>query len=343
MRESLNRLAAICAVVLPDILRVGGILVIFVAIGEVGYRQLTPDVRRGIDRGDVEFHIVHQQMKRSLQKDSATVTIVGDSSCLMGIEVAELNRTAGIPKYKSLCTIGFVGPRGYAALVGRSAKANGGPPAKVLLFIHPVQFQREPSWEPWADMVVENPDQPTPTGLNHSRYYWQSLLHAILPSKSLSGAYGIYYGPKENFIAQVYASGDAIDPAMGLDIFPADFEGARPGDNYLPPRHLDYSSNELFLESLSTFRDGLLRNLVSPANTYVVIAPVPQKLDDSSRKALDHAKLVLSERLGLDRANVFCVVEELPSSYFSTQTHLNRYGKKAFTKLLVEELRKRGI
>src|SRR4051812_35657736 len=115
----------------------------------------------------VDTLIIKAQRERARQLRAPEVALVGDSSCLMGIDASllgsELKRSV-----ESLCSLASLGPRGYAALV-EMMMAHGATPDRLIIVFHPVQFRRDPSWDSWLEMLKAGP--PPPVGLEWTLDY----------------------------------------------------------------------------------------------------------------------------------------------------------------------------
>src|SRR2546421_598668 len=115
------------------------------------------------------------------------MAFIGDSSCLMGFHVSSLQGLLPTQRIESFCSMGYVGPAGYAAIIDKMV-ARGATPKKLIIAMHPVQFAREKSWNGWVNFVRDDPlavpvrvDYPK-GGLDYLRTSWlERMIYNPLP------------------------------------------------------------------------------------------------------------------------------------------------------------------
>jgi len=279
-----------------------------------------PAKTRLMQASGVEHFIVLEQLSRS-KAIKADIGFLGDSSCLMGIDPFLLDRRLG--SVESYCTLGFVGPAGYAAMLDRMIEHHTQPEALVLAF-HPAVFARNAEWDGWVNFV-QNPDGNWPdlwfpfSGLSYLRTEWLSLgLFSPLP-----GAYGRFYGGEANFRRQIhYGKGGAIDPAILLR-----------GEKNVGIEGVPFNPtpNSLFLTALDRLAESIRQ--FGPERTFLLITPVPESYDTAGYEARMHyTARSIAQRIGIGLGNIIEMPVSYPNALFSTVTHLNRMGRPQFTR-----------
>ena len=211
---------------------------------------------------------------------------------------------------------------------------------KVLVFMfHPATFQRAPSWEYWPGFVknagkVEAPNLHFPrSALDYLEFEWIGrLIYSPLP-----GAYGRYYGGEGEFRSTIRArQGSAIDPNVGLNI--SSLEALRPAPTKPGGAATDFSWNEAYAEALKVLGETI-RTLPPQTRVYLVIAPVPDVAFPAEIEAQRTERIrQIAAVLGIDDDHVLPTPGAMFAAYFSSHTHLNRWGQVVFTDILSKEL-----
>ncbi len=284
---------------------------------------------------------MHEQVQR-LHTSNPDIAFFGDSSCLMGINAMllseRLDTTVG-----NYCTLGHVGPGGYALMLERLAAV--GSPRLVVLGLHPVQFQREAGWEDWPEFVAASAAVPAPKlepvlgGLDYVRtQVVGGLIYSPIP-----GSYGRYYGGAGAFRDFLRASsGSAIDPRRGMRWQTEhEFRGANAAHRDLYSEagfDVDFSLNARYRAALQ--RLGLSVAALGRDRVYLVVPPVPDTLLSPQQRTMRVQALAEHRRiLGIEAHQVLVTPAAMPDGNFSSRAHLNRWGQLAFTRLLAEQLR----
>jgi hypothetical protein len=278
---------------------------------------------------------VAEQLRRAATLPPQDLIFVGDSSCLMGIDVPALRRALPGRRIESLCTIGYVGPAGYARMI--EAAAARGAPGLLVLVLHPAQFQRDPRWEPWAAFGMPGAQDALPPGamdaLDHVRLAWLSpVLYTPLP-----GPYARYYGGEAALARTlVRRGGSLIDPAAGLRAASAATPPA-PTAKVAAAGPVSYARNPAFEMALATLRPVLAA--FGPERVRLLIAPVPDTHHGpGAETARAAAARDIADRLGLPPTSILPTPATLPAADFSTPTHLHRRGARLFTDQLLPVL-----
>ena len=280
----------------------------------------------------IDMLIVKVQRDRAAQLPAPDIAFVGDSSCLMDIDIRRLRGALPRRSIESLCTLAFVGPAGYALLVDRMLD-RGAAPGKVVLVFNPVQFQREESWDVWLKIIADGPVRPTADlagwALDYFRRKWfDEAFYTPLPAD-----YGKYYGGATQLEAVIRDNhGSAIDPNAGLDIGSlAEFQRrAADWQVTVPDKPAFFTLNDLFRQALIPLAHTVARFGVQ--RTYLIVTPV-RDVNYSAQTAADLAASTqqIAAALGIPARNVIATQPVMPAPYFSTATHLNRWGRELYT------------
>lgn len=312
---------------------------VLLGIAYVGYR-ISPQFTRNSRFASADTFVVLEQLRRSTRLGAVDLDFIGDSSCLMGIDVPILMSSFPGRSIESLCMLAFVGPEGYAAVIDRMIGQSLRPKRLVLVF-HPIQFRRDLSWDSWVRLVrsggvTETSDLEFPTaGLDFLRVEGLApLLYRPLP-----GAYGLFYGGAGGFISTIASHhGSAVDPGSALAIGSfQEFESLLSRSVPQQGAPISYVMNDLFERSLEPLAKTLDR--FGRDDVYLIVSPVPQsnygpQAELERREAIE----TLERRLGLSPDHLIKSVPSLPDIAFSSQTHLNRWGRVLFTRDLATRL-----
>jgi hypothetical protein len=256
----------------------------------------------------------------------------------MGLDPKLLGRALDGRNVQSFCSIGFLGPAGYARMLDSMIVRNAAPKALVFMF-HPVTFRREASWEYWPAFVrnagqAEAPSLRFPrSALDYLEFEWLSrLIYNPLP-----GAYGRYYGGEGAFRAAIEArQGSAIDPNTGLNVSRIEAMIASPSPPY--GEATDFSINQSYRDALSTLGETI-RKLPPRTAVYLIVSPLPDytfrpgTLDQRAGRAKD-----IALALGIDNSHILDTPATLYAPYFASTTHLNRWGQQIYSAELAKQL-----
>lgn len=288
---------------------------------------------------DMDRTILLHQSWAASQRHNAQMLFVGDSSCLMNVDVTELSATLAKPTL-NLATFSYVDLESHAHLVNRFAQINPGQPDTVVLLIHPQTLRLgEPSAYHTAllrtALSLQLPNstrnsniEPTSPvswirkadllGINLVR---ERLLGPLIPIP-LPGQYGRVYGFTQDLWNKLTAQqGSLVDPHT--------FDPAKTRAN------TEYRIAPRFQKEAPRFRQ------ICPPNTRIAVGltplPVSMAQPDNDRvyremladlgRWLD-ADLLLTE-----------LPTTMPDAQFATLTHLNANGRQVFTTLLTAELK----
>ena len=295
----------------------------------------------------IETYIVLEQIRRSERLPAADLAFLGDSSCLFGVHIPTLLQTFPGSRIESFCTIGFVGPDGYAAMLDKMI-ARGRQPGKLVLVFNPIQFERDPRWNEWPAFIrtdhFEAPSVLTfpAGGLEYIRLLMERAVYNPLP-----GAYAVYYGGKDQFISTIWSEhGSAIEPNRMLDVPSLTaFRATLPGHVLLKPLpgSKPFKMNAEFekaLDSLSATLSKLDRSRI-----YLVITPVNSvNAQGGPQSFYGEAGQRIAARLGLDRSQFLDTPSVmLDILYAHYPSHLHRWGRVIYTEQLAKALADQSV
>jgi hypothetical protein len=279
-------------------------------------------------RGAVETEVIRAQMERAeVIPADPDVLLVGDSSGLMGIDAERLADLLGGAKVESLNMLGFVGPRGFAAVLERFI-ARGGHVNRLLVVFQGQSLNRPVNWRNWERVVIRGSWDVVPP----DRWFpgvRARLLAAAAPILyvPMDGRLGDYYGPASalrRFIRTHH--GSAIEPGVRgstIALF-----SLRPG----------FALTKEFLDGVDALKEPVEQ--IGRARTRLILMPDPDAYDseDVLRKRYD-AEQTLLRRLQLDPALQIETPSFVSSADFATATHLNPVGRERFTGMLADKLK----
>lgn len=311
-------------------------------LGGLWLSSARPDLLEDIHTPNVDYQIVKAQMRRLTELTDGDIAILGDSSALMGIDPAILEKSLG-RGVESYATLGYVGPQGYAHMLDLLA-ARPGSVRNVLLVFHPIQFHREQFMEVWIPLLhnwnTRQVASPTLAPLELAR----SLANRHLVYSPLPGTYAAYYGSPENFVRTIHENkGSAIDPGTGLRQRRLEDVENSPSQGYANIDLGILDITDLYRQSLEHLRESIAS--LGPEKVYLVLGPLPLGNDAQAQQRIIGSLREVAQRLGLPPAHVILPSRSftLDNRYFSSTTHLNRHGKQAYTKALAQDLAFLGV
>src|SRR5215210_1655169 len=174
------------------------LLCFLAAAATLGSSAFSPEDQKRLQLNDTASISVYEQILRAGSLGSLDVLLVGDSSCLMGIDPELLSQRLG-QRVASLCSIGYLGPAGYARLLKRFL-ASGARYKRLVVVMHPESLIRDKSWDAWTDFV-DSGGPPTPSDWNLKVRSGLRLIESKLLSPfirlPMEGVFGQYYGSVE--------------------------------------------------------------------------------------------------------------------------------------------------
>lgn len=332
-RFAVRSLARIGLMLLQEgfpVLAVAGILI---ALGWGGFHLLDQADQKRMMLTDTSSIIVYEQMVRTTATGDRDVVFVGDSSCLMGIDFAKLDRLYG-GHTASFCSIAYLGPRGYAKLLNRYF-AQGHSASAIVIALHPVQFKRDPGWNKWISFVDND-------GPARDRRKWWLALRTIETNalgkvvySPLSGTWGNFYGSPASLRNMVRDTGGAIDAGTGLVDIEALRTLAQPVQHAKEP--FDYTPNDEFYSALDELADTLRR--FNTEKVYLMITPIYESVFfGTAPEGFRQIRNDIAHRLGIPVNNILDLPPAMHNGAHATLTHLNAYGRDMYTDLVAAEL-----
>ncbi len=275
-----------------------------------------------------EREIIGAQIERAdTLPGDVEVLVVGDSSGLMGVDPSALGAGLGGARVESLATLGYVGPRGYAALIERILR-RGGHPARVILTLQETSLSRRQHWERYARLVDTGIVGPAPPSQLFAGVRARLLsiadLVLFLP---MPGQFGDFYGNTAGIGKYMREHhGSAIDPNGPLPAVAPPDAGPQLAE-----------INDLFRTALP--RLGRAVAAIGTARVRLVLMPqVDWSLTDAARASRAAACDEVERALRLDSGRRLALPEGLPGPMFASSTHLSPAGRQYYTKVLAEVL-----
>lgn len=292
-------------------------LVIAVAVAALVLGGIGRVSRKPPPPRDVESIVVHRQVERAKTIEECSVIVLGDSSALMGVDAPLLQAELGTC-VQSLATIGFVGPSGYARILGLYGDRH--PVRTVVFLMHGSSLSISESLFAYEGFeALDDRRPPKRSNVPGMDALFDSRVAPLL-DLPLPGEYGRHYGWPVSLSEELDArQGSLTDPNQGA---------------------LKLGSGELnFTDAvrsrLAALQEALTR--LEPETLWVDVTPVATSNTEGRR----FTEAVASEfvqalgpnarRLGLPSA--------MPDKYFATSTHLNAVGQTEYTELLAVRMR----
>lgn len=307
--------------------------------------------------------ILRSQLQRLKQNRPEDIIILGDSSGLMGINPQQLSRATKLD-VAGYCTIAYAGPASYADMLDYIV-SRGQRPQKVILALHPAEFDRQQDWEQWTVFVHEQlfmgdhniliPKRPQAA---------RQLIQANLVYSPMPRAFGLYYGSLRNLSDAIYeTAGSAVDPTNPLPFYtnihrpvisPLSFNQAHekflaPEENEektLPPplaflrrqsASMLYSPTQRYYDALVPLKDAIER--YGKKDVVIVWTPMIIRTKEQFNDVVSTIKET-HRILDLDiNSSAICdYLFALPQELFSSSTHLNILGREMFTEALSKKI-----
>jgi hypothetical protein len=273
-----------------------------------------------------EYAMLDAQMARVGVAPVPEIAFVGDSSCLMGIDASAIARRLGV-RVANFCTLGYVGPAGYAHMVDE-LRTRAPDSAELVVMIHGIGLARKPSWDSWAEYVATggaSARRPV-SFLTAARVTAQAALDPMV-FRVLPGAYGRRYA-SEHAVARAVWKDEIVDPSdRALDArMPASASAAG----------LSYEPSPDFLAVAPALGEAIRR---FGRKTYLVVSPDAAHMEDAPLRAeRDRATRELARLFAIPPERILRTPTSLPSDQFATFTHLGPRGREIYSEMLARAL-----
>lgn len=299
-------------------------LAIFAAIMHGGtLLSLWPPPRPALD---IDRTILLHQIEASRRTHAAEVILLGDSSCLMDVDAAQLQH-ASARSCLNLATVSYLDLDHHRMLLESYRQANPAHPRVVLLLMHPASLRQAAPDALFARFfegyLNDRPTTPRRTALDRVEWmlgldsFRERILARLVPHP-LPGSFGTKYGFTSNLEEHMTRhQGSLIDPTR---------QEPRGNPEYQLHPVLESQSNRL-------------RRTLPPSVKLVVgLTPLPEGFPFADYPELSRSMLTQwAQWLGADAA-LHELPPTLPASMFATATHLNEEGARQFTDRLAELL-----
>lgn len=334
---SLNQFIKAFWLVVRQLAPIGALCLVLLAMLQLVYLR-NPTRTDNLRRLSIDHFIVLEQINRASSVPAPKIAFLGDSSCLMGVYPRAIEQALNLRPVESFCSIGYLGPAGYAMMLDGMIQ-RGAAPQSVVVMLHPVTFERQPSWDSWT-AFARQANQPQPARSSFPRGALDYLKFGLIDRfvyTPLPGLYGLYYGGEfalRNVIART--GGSAIDPATGLHAGSAEALRAQPRP--FSGKAAEFTDSQAFRDALAVLRASL-RKLPRQTQVYVFISPLPDyEISTEAAIARRAREEELADLLGIPADHILKTPATMYAEYFSGRTHLNRWGQRVFTDELVKAL-----
>lgn len=282
---------------------------------------------------DPELTVLEHQLRAPEGAQGAEFVLVGDSTCLAGVDAALLSRQLpGNPEVRSLALYVWLGLDVYADLLSRYAASNSRPVRTVVLLVRRgkltddnLERQNEPVWrDAAAQRTAVTSSTPTLRDWSGAELLRRHLLSHVLHTP-LRGGGAAFYGFSSEIDAYLRAHNGS------LAVFGAGVP-ARPSEANSP-----VGATELTAVTIADSR--VFRNTLPPG-ARLVIGLTPSVLSVASPNERAERDTLLRAWAGAVGADVILtnLPPAMPDIFFSAGDHLNEAGQAVFTKTLAREL-----
>lgn len=280
---------------------------------------------------DMDHTVLSHQAAAALTAEPAEMLLLGDSSCLMGVEPVRLATRTG---RSSLClaTMSYLGLEAQGRLLAAYARRHRDSPQWVLLLMHPEALRlRETSSYHEALLLSLVEGQRVPDGpgalAGLQQFFGLSDLRNRVLSRCLpvplAGEFGHFYGFSTDLWRHLQQHrGTAVDP----NSFSA--AEARGNAEYRLAKRIEAESH--------AFRRQL------PAGTRLAVGLTPSPAGFALANHAETAAGMLRQwEVWLEPDLLLTnLPATLPNGLFASTTHLNGEGRRVFTEALARELSK---
>lgn len=280
-----------------------------------------------------DLTMLAHQARASRQHDDAQIVLLGDSTCLMGIDAVRLSAwLPGQPSVLNLSLISGLSLNTYGKALAEFAATNPGKPATAILLLSPGKLN-------------------SPSSAENESAVWENLAHPGSSQQHVSTDNDSLVTPirsllRENLLSHLLdtpLNGNGAEYfgfASRIDQYLADHRGSLVDfGNYTPPKRRQRTTYQLapaFAPECRAFRAQV------PAGTRLIIGLTPGARSTGSRDDWARRNEVLNawnSAIHADRV-LTNLPTTLPDSYFSATGHLNETGQREFTRLVAEELQR---
>lgn len=271
---------------------------------------------------DPDTTIIASKVVLARNSPSANLALVGDSSCLMDLDVATLESSCPL-RVVNLGTLSYLGLDASGLLAGELLRGKEDP--RVAVVVHPEALRvasRSPSHRATLDAALgsQSPSASAPRGTPASLLGFDEFQRRVADRwipRPLKGALGNRYG----FTADLH---EALRARKGSMDEPGRFDpGAEPGT-------AGYRLAARIESECRRFRES-----VPPGTRIrVILAPVPQSHAlPGSERILRELQSQLEGWLGAEGPS-WNLPLVLPDAEFGSRTHLNPEGAQRYSRLV---------
>lgn len=277
-------------------------------------------------RQDPDSVIIGTKGKMAREKDSASVVFVGDSSCLVNVDMATLLEAGGV-RGVNLGLLSYLSIHSFGRIAQEAVKSRG--QGRIVLVVHPDALRLAAVSLPhekllaaiFDDAPVEIWGSPNPVarilGFDEFR---DRVMNRIIP-EPLRGAFGAHYGFSGDLEKELLRSRGTMREARTFD-----------------PK-LETASGEYRLATrIESECRGFRGRLPVGTRVRIIISPVPASIARKNHEnQMDEFQARLESWLGADPW-VSKMPSVLPDSQFATVTHLLQEASIQYSQVLRERL-----
>lgn len=274
----------------------------------------------------MEEAVIGGQWRRSQTAGPVDLLLIGDSSCLLGVDAAGLQEALGL-RTESLCTIGMAGPRSFLSLIERHvARFRNRPHIVIALHLQTLQVRTDTELFRELSGLALGPE--SRSFAESARTKAVSVALQVFGEGGMLGEAGRRYGSPSAFRA-------ALDAGHGT--FP---DPTRPQfwvrDAELGP--VEPRLSESMATELAALATGLQRlDLNEPL---FLATPVPRaQLSKAAAEQRDRVWSEVTSIFGSEPDALLDTPPALPNASFTTPTHLTPAARLDYTKSLARALR----
>lgn len=289
------------------------------------------------------FDILQVQMARALKIGDADVIMIGDSSCLMGVDAKRLSSLTGL-NVQSLCTYATLGPEGFGIILerylSRARKAR-----LVIVMMHPQPFDRPVVWDQatgalrkWINPATSViPTQSFPLG---AKAKLAAVLQTVIPTDFPAPRWANFYGTFTRMAGWIEAhNGSALESTPLVE--KAQTYGGDP--------KFDLPVSDSFVASLRQFRPPLERY---QGKVVIALTPLPGVFaSDAALKSHRTIERLLLDELHLPDDAMLEMPPAISDAYFASvpnkgginMHHPNPTGVSYLTDLIGDHLYKMHV
>jgi hypothetical protein len=279
-------------------------------------------------RESLEHLIISEQIKRARLAPQADYLLLGDSSCLMGIDPFLMSELLDQKTVESLCTVGYAGPAAPAKILNLYEKA-GGRASNLLILLHPnaLGVSTETVVATGMESMIENDRQNyRGVAMTFREKFVNDFFLRFVNFEPIPPVFMSFYGGPKGISDSIQSQhGTLTDPT--------------PGVPETPQAPFTYALGDAFDTERTIVMNEMIQR-IGAGRVRLGMMPIPNnRLGEKTRTQYNAARRKLLESFKLPVSQWIDLPIDLPNRYFATKAHLNLVGKKIVTKLIADQVR----